>query len=393
MVIRTLRLTNYRRFDSLGVSFSRKMNVLSGINGAGKSSILSAIATLLTWYIRRMVSPKATGNGTPISEREIRVGSTESEIGIVINDGESNLAWSLVKSVRGGIISSDKSSLVQLTEYVRKVREQEAIWSLPVLVEYTVNRAVLDIPLRIRTHHEFKLFNTYDDAFTGRVSFRSFFEWFRECEDIVNERTIERLKSSDWAELKEDFEQENALKVVKRALTAFLPEFGNWRVRRSPLRMEVTKGNTTLNVEQLSDGEKNLIAMVGDLARRLSIANRGSIDALNGNGIVLIDEIELHLHPAWQSNVLMSLMKTFPNVQFIITTHSPLVLSSLNVCLYRQHLECPGRDVNVFAVRDGKVESMLDQETGLIGAGEMDDAVRVVETAFDRLLMEHNGEV
>ena len=91
--------------------------------------------------------------------------------------------------------------------------------------------------------------------------------------------------------------------------------------------MTVKKQDRELNVNQLSDGEKCLLAMVGDLARRLAIANPGLDDPLLGDGIVLIDEIELHLHPRWQRDIIPALKKTFPNCQFIVTTHSPQVIS------------------------------------------------------------------
>jgi hypothetical protein len=82
-----------------------------------------------------------------------------------------------------------------------------------------------------------------------------------------------------------------------------------------------------LSIDQLSDGEKCLLAMVGDIARRLAIANPSLDDPLQGEGIVLIDEIELHLHPQWQHKIIPRLTETFPNCQFIVTTHSPQVLS------------------------------------------------------------------
>jgi len=106
-----------------------------------------------------------------------------------------------------------------------------------------------------------------------------------------------------------------------------IPDFYNLRVQRSPLRMSVEKQGEELTINQLSDGEKCLLAMVGDLARRLAIANPGLPDALQGSGVVLIDEIELHLHPKWQREILPALTRTFPNCQFIVTTHSPQVIS------------------------------------------------------------------
>ena len=94
--------------------------------------------------------------------------------------------------------------------------------------------------------------------------------------------------------------------------------------------MEVNKNGYVLRVDQLSDGEKCLLALVGDLARRFAIANENkSINALDGKGVVLIDEIDLHLHPEWQRMMIPRLLETFPNCQFFISTHSPLVINQL----------------------------------------------------------------
>ena len=91
--------------------------------------------------------------------------------------------------------------------------------------------------------------------------------------------------------------------------------------------MTVTKNSREIIINQLSDGEKCLLALVGDLAWRFAIANPSLDEPRHGKGVVLIDEIELHLHPKWQREIIPSLIRTFPNCQFIITTHSPQVLS------------------------------------------------------------------
>ena len=85
---------------------------------------------------------------------------------------------------------------------------------------------------------------------------------------------------------------------------------------------------TNLDVLQLSDGEKCTLALFGDIARRLAIANPSLDDPLQGDGVVLIDELELHMHTSWQRKVIFMLKKTFPNIQFIITTHSPQILGA-----------------------------------------------------------------
>jgi len=116
-----------------------------------------------------------------------------------------------------------------------------------------------------------------------------------------------------------------------------MPGYGNLKVRRSPLRMTLEKHGNEFRIDQLSDGEKCLLAMVGDMARRLAIANPGLGNPLGAEGVILIDEIDLHLHPAWQRKIIPRLIETFPNCQFIASTHSPLVISHLepkNVFLF-----------------------------------------------------------
>ena len=117
------------------------------------------------------------------------------------------------------------------------------------------------------------------------------------------------------------------LEAVRKAIASFLPGYTDLRVKRAPLKMVIHKDKEELIVNQLSDGEKCLLALVGDLARRLAIANPSLDDPLNGEGVVLIDEIDLHLHPSWQRSVVENLTKTFPQCQFMLTTHSPQILS------------------------------------------------------------------
>ncbi len=91
----------------------------------------------------------------------------------------------------------------------------------------------------------------------------------------------------------------------------------------------IRKGREELSFGQLSAGEQMFIVMVGDIARRLALASPGLEDPLQGEGVILIDEIEQHLHPRWQREAIRRLPKIFPNCQFIVATHSPTVLSEV----------------------------------------------------------------
>ena len=121
------------------------------------------------------------------------------------------------------------------------------------------------------------------------------------------------------------------LSAVRRALGSFFPNYTDLHVRRNPMAMVLKKGSNLFNLNQLSDGEQCYLALISDLSRRLVIANPQSQDPLKERGIVLLDEIELHLHPSWQKEVIDKLKTVFPNIQFFITTHSPLVVSNINM--------------------------------------------------------------
>ena len=99
--------------------------------------------------------------------------------------------------------------------------------------------------------------------------------------------------------------------------------------------MSIDKGGESFDVAQLSQGEKSLMALIGDIARRLAVMNPDLENPLQGDGIVLIDEVDMHLHPKWQRTLITQLTHTFPKCQFVLTTHSPLVISdSKNVLTY-----------------------------------------------------------
>lgn len=186
-----------------------------------------------------------------------------------------------------------------------------------------MNRAVFDIPLRIREKHRFDLLSAYDESLTGGANFRTFFEWFREREDLENEALRDHQPLFDNSPPAPDPQ----LQAVRDVLTRFMPGFKNLVVRRKPLCMVVEKHGKTLTVNQLSDGEKCLMAMVGDIARRMAIANPLRANPLEGEGVILIDEIDLHLHPLWQRMVIAKLPEVFPHCQFLISTHSPHVIT------------------------------------------------------------------
>ncbi len=360
MKIHSFELVNFRGIAKMCLTFTTSTTVLVGVNGVGKSSVLDALAIALS-----NLTARVTGQATKarsMSQDDIRLGSDYARLLVSADLGENSATvWAVALNRKAGKHSVERSSdLTALNaraslfecRLLHREQTQEPI-SLPLAVYYDVHRAVLDVPLRTRNSRKSLPRDAYNDALGhGGTDFRGFFTWFRTQEDIENERIRDTPSYRD-----------KSLSAVRRAIEQFT-QFTNLRIRRKPaLRMTVNKAGTELNVLQLSDGEKCMLALVGDLARRLSLINTERDDPLLGEGVVLIDEIDLHLHPKWQRTVVASFERTFPNCQFIFTTHSPQIIGELppiSVLLLKNGVLL-GHAARSLGLRSGEVlEELMD---------------------------------
>ena len=323
MRIKQLKMQSFRGIGDLTIDFDEKEpTVFIGINGVGKSSILDCLAILLSRFSSAI--QHSTASGRLFTEEDIKNDKNETHNEIITDFESQKFTWSLTK-VKKGRMKDTSTNLSEINKIAENIKHKLSSslseeYNLPVIIYYSTNRAVLDIPLKIRKQHSFEQIDTYENALSGTGSeFRIFFEWFRKQEDLENELRLEN--NPDY--------RDKQLEAVRQAISSLIPNFTKLRVRRSPLRMTLQKDGEELIVNQLSDGEKCLLAMVGDLARRLAIANPGLKNPLYGFGVVLIDEIELHLHPKWQREIIPALTRTFPHCQFIVTTHSPQVVGEI----------------------------------------------------------------
>lgn len=324
MKINKLHLMNFKSITKAELILDGKSTVLFGINGTGKSTILKSINLLYASIINQIVNRQELRQKYALTLEDIQYGKAETNIEaeFCINGNE------VVPYRRTMVRKTGKRThnLANLKRIAASVQNQyisdEYQENIPIFVNYGTNRLVLDIPLRIRTHHIFDIYSAYEKAIENRIDFRTFFEWFRNQEDYENQCKVER---GDLTYRDRSFES------VRKAMLVMLEGCSNLRVARKPrLEMKVEKNGILINVSQLSDGEKCTMALFGDLARRLAIANPTLKNPLLGEGVVLIDEVELHMHPLWQRQILSKLRETFPNIQFIVTTHSPIVLNEVN---------------------------------------------------------------
>lgn len=314
MRIKDIHIENFRGLQNVTLeALSPNLNLIVGINGAGKSSILDAVALVLSWFIARVQSKGGRGKEIPLEDI-----SNGSRRGCLIkldlnNEGE----WELFRSKSYN--KERKSQLENISKFAGLLREEldhNPKFPLPIVVHYGVDRTVLNR----NTEGNNRQTNTdqleaYKNALNGKVNFNEFFQWFRNEEDYENEI---RIKNNDF--------RDPSLETIRKALKTALPEFTDLKVSRKKKALVVQKNGKEFQINQLSDGEKVYITLICDIARRLAIANPSG-DALHGEGIVLIDEVDLHLHPQWQLSIVSTLEQVFPNIQFLLSSHSSIVAS------------------------------------------------------------------
>jgi len=322
--VERLEISYFRRFEKLEISFPKEGPVVFvGVNGAGKSTILEAIQLSLSWFTKRLEG--ALTRGRYPSESEINSESSWCFIRIQVQIGAKSIRWGVGKSKKGFELDypNDTQQLGELTKSWRQANlKPEGIPDMPIVFYYQVDRSITDIPSRVRKSKLKDSFSTYYRGKDGRsLDFREFFYWFKEQQNI---------------ELQEKNNRRNAqLDLVRKAITEIVPSFSNPRVinRRNKfvVDQDVNGKVKEVFIDQMSDGERTLFTLVADIARRgaLALNEREGIELEDVFGIVLIDEIELHLHPTWQSTIMARLQATFPCVQFIVTTHSPAILTNI----------------------------------------------------------------
>ena len=323
MKLTNLHLQNFKNFEDNAFNFDGKSAIICGTNSTGKSAVLAAI-NYLCWNWLHQLNPAQSTFFKTLSAELVHLGASNLEISAGFTLGgkylELRKAYTKAHSGKSAHVENNKKLYDNFVERYLSLYG-EGTGNLPIFVNYGLSRFVQDISLRAHMNHEFSPWTALERTIEDTLDFHTFFEWIRNQEDYETE-IIREQHNFDY--------RDSSLECVRKAIRVMLPGFENLRVRRNPDRLMIAKNGVEYNISQLSGGEKCLLALVGDLAYRIAVANPNLSNPLAGTGIVLIDEIELHMCPAWQQCILSALRKTFPNIQFIITTHSPQVMNEID---------------------------------------------------------------
>lgn len=334
MYVKHLHVKNMRGLKDVQLSFKPGVNLLVGPNSVGKSTVLDALRIMLSALTSRVQGNYKTTKR--FVKTDIRNGSSKATLSSKINlhFHDEDVSWFVRvfpekdKTVLEQDVLLETSDFSALQRFNLDQSEDERTFvrnllgqSFPLVAYYNVHRALkgnsnskLKSIGKINLEPSLALENALDA--TG-VDFARFEAWFAHRYNYLK-RSRKKINPT---------ESDIQLRAVRDAIVQFLPDISAIRFSEAEEALLVKKAGHEYKVTQLSDGELCLLALVADIARRLAIANPAVLNPLEESAVVLVDEIELHLHPAWQRKVVGQFEKTFPNVQFIFTTHSPQILS------------------------------------------------------------------
>ena len=327
MKIKTLTLTNLRAYEYAEFNFNEGVNLLVGINGSGKSTVLDALNVCLSVIFSNI--PEAKVRKQSFSDDDIRVGTKSLQVScdftylgvsynlLIEKNRERRIITNKTKNDKEKIKFLDDKEIF-IPSFNLRTKKLSELGRESIGVIFSTKRSLVTREEPSKTASVGGKAAAFVDAFSSERYFnlKIFADWYKVQEALSKEKAKTKKHAA----------------TLKKAIELFLPGFNNLKVLsdRRGTEFYIDKDKKPFKLSQLSDGERGVIALVFDIARRLSQANPLSSDALaEGNGVVLIDELDLHLHPRWQRNIIENLSNTFPNLQFIATTHSPQIIPAI----------------------------------------------------------------
>lgn len=368
MKINELSIEGFRGFkDKVEFKLDPQVNVFLGVNGAGKTTVLDAVGNSLAYLINRAIRQGVIYDEKKLQDINIEKEKIAIDVNISWEDIESTTISSILEKNNYNIDSRMTLSLSD--KFRNKILEDK---KLPLILYFNKTTKTKQPAKFTYDHRAYKLYK--DSFYPKQSSFNALLDWITDETHAENQGKIKRR----------DFDYKNpTLELFRFFLSVFIKEIDqgqtdykilldypnkenlslNFDANKKAI-LYIQKGNIEFYFSSLSQGEKEIILMVSEIIRRAIFASLSSKmdDVRNIKGIILIDEIEQHLHPKWQRNIIPALTKVFPNIQWFVTTHSPQVLSNL-------------KRENIHLIEDFKVVQGIDPTYG-------EDSNTILENIF-----------
>ena len=344
MKLKNIKISNYRCFKNVELDFDEYITLIVGKNGAGKTTILDAVAVSVSTFLLGIDGGVSRGilkddaryefhdlNGTIDPQHQFPV--SINSIGDCLN--KKNVHWDRsLNSENGKTTVKDAVELTSITKNVQnRIMTGDKSLVLPLISYYGTGRlyAQKKEKRNIKSLTEFKRQVGYVDCMAAESNEKLMLNWFQ----------TQTLKSLQEQQKTGVLEKPILLKTVEKAICRSFERISGARetsiyfdldTHRLVLEFEAADGNAQkFAMDEMSDGYKNTLSMIGDIAYRMAVLNPTLGDQVleKTPGIVLVDEIDLHLHPQWQQTILSDLHAIFPEIQFIVSSHAPAVINSV----------------------------------------------------------------
>ncbi len=414
MKIKNIKLKNFRCFEELVIELNERCNVIVGVNGAGKSTILDALAISIGTYFAKI----PTAYSLPIQKEDVlrksyltgSIISTEYQFPVVIStEGIANgkfIEWSReLNGLKNKTTVKNASNLIEVG-HIQQQNIQNGVTdtTLPIFAYYGTGRLYKKKNNRI-TKLDIKKssrLDGYTDALSLGTNEKQLLRWFEDMTliKIQEDREIPELKTVKTA-------IEKCFEIGNKDVTDVSI---NYSVKSKDIEVSYRKNNEIekLPLHMFSDGIRITLTMVADIATRMAKLNPQLLDnVLETPGVILIDEIDMHLHPSWQSRIITSLLETFTNIQIITTTHSPIVISNIeseylrilknNEIMnpstnYNRELDDIVNNIMETDYRPEEVRNLINQINQNIDNEELEEAKELLDNLKD-ILGETDSEV
>lgn len=344
MKLKNIKITNYRCFKEADIDFDEHVTLIVGKNGVGKTAILDSVAVSVSTFLlgidggvsRSILKDDARYefhdlDGTIDPQHQFPV--SINSIGDCLD--KQNVKW--VRSLNSENGKTTIKDAGELTNIAKKVQNQimtgDKSLVLPLISYYGTGRlyAQKKEKKNIKSLTEFKRQVGYVDCMAAESNEKLMLNWFQ----------MQTLKNLQDQQKTGVIERPLLLKTVEKAICRSYERISGSRnatltfdldTHRLVLEFEAADGSAQkFAMDEMSDGYKNTLSMIGDIAYRMAVLNPTLGDQVLDEtpGVVLIDEVDLHLHPQWQQTILSDLQAIFPNVQFIVSSHAPAVINSV----------------------------------------------------------------
>jgi predicted ATP-binding protein involved in virulence len=346
MRVDRLEITNFKKFSNYTIDLHPQFTLLVGDNGTGKTTILDALAIAAgIWLVN---SPDTTLNNSRrnILPSEIRLEAVEANVeGFTITQlierkpvqvkaigsiDHQPVEWLRQIGINGSRTSNTGAKEAQeiISTLFQRVGAHEKIW-LPIVAYYGAGRAWLASNQRRDkvSNKPSRRWDAFYDCFEERIRIADIQNWFQK-EAIASVNQQGQIRPS--------------FKVVEWAILHCIPDADAIWYDPNLLEIVISIDRNPQPFSNLSAGQKMMVALVADIAIKIVNQNTAFLSKDSGinheilplllkrtSGLVLIDEIDVHLHPKWQHQVVNDLKTTFPSIQFVCTSHSPLIIGEV----------------------------------------------------------------